>query len=200
MTSVRYAVEGWTDEPVAEKLIRLVGRSPIKTFIARGSSNLDPRVSGFNRAAAHSAWLVLRDLDRDLCPSHLTSTLLSGASLAAGMCLRVPVRAVEAWLLADADAVAEHFRISPGRLPWAPDQEPNPKLSLVNACRRSRSRTIQRAMVPRQGSGAVVGPEYSARIRHFAQTLWDPERAMLRSPSLMRSVDRMRAHVGAGAW
>lgn len=186
MTSVRYAVEGWTDEPVAEKLIRLVGRSPIKTFTARGSSNLDPRVSGFNRAAVNSAWLVLRDLDRDLCPSHLTSTLLSGASLAAGMCLRVPVRAVEAWLLADADAVAEHFRISPSRLPWAPDQEPNPK--------------IQRAMVPRPGSGAVVGPEYSARIRHFAQTLWDPERAMLRSPSLMRSVDRMRAHVGAGAW
>ena len=200
MSRVRYAVEGWTDEPIAEKLICLVGCSPVKTFTAGGSSKLDPRIGGFNNAAKHSPWLVLRDLDRERCASQVISQLLSGTPLTAGMCLRVPVRAAEAWLLADAVAFADHFLINVGLLPSSPDEEPDPKEALVNACRRSRSKTTRRAMVPRPRSGASVGPEFGVRTRYFAQEIWDPERAMARSPSLLRSVARIREQAESGAW
>jgi len=42
---VAYAVEGPTDEAVAEVLIRSVGLAPRRIFTARGKSRLDPKLS-----------------------------------------------------------------------------------------------------------------------------------------------------------
>lgn len=52
MTVVYYAVEGDTDAPVAEKLIRLVGLDPFPTRAAGGKPKLDPRIPELNRHEA----------------------------------------------------------------------------------------------------------------------------------------------------
>ncbi|MGH2709252.1 MAG: hypothetical protein ACRDJF_13435 [Actinomycetota bacterium] len=65
MTEVGYAVEGSSDEPVAERLIAHAGCSPRKILTAGGKNRLDPRIPGYNRSGQHRPWLVLRDLDHD---------------------------------------------------------------------------------------------------------------------------------------
>ena len=73
---------------------------------------------------------------------------------------RVAVRAIEAWLLADAERLAKYLGIPRTLVPRFPDQGDHPKRTLVNLARRSRKRAIREGMTPRQGSGVQVGPEY----------------------------------------
>ena len=103
------------------------------------------------------------------------------------MCLRLAVRQVEAWLLADRESFAARFDIR-RRLPESPEAEPDPKATVVNLCRGSGSRDVRGAMVPRPESGRKVGPEYAANIRSYAEHDWDPERARTSAPSLDRAI------------
>jgi hypothetical protein len=112
------------------------------------------------------------------------------------MCLRVAVRAVEAWLLADAERLATFLYIPRHRVPTLPDAEADPKATLVRLARRSRSRLIRRDMVPRMGSSARVGPGYAGRIVEFvtatASRGWRPAVAAEHSDSLRRCLDALR--------
>lgn len=199
MTSVRvrYAVEGATDAPVAEKLLTNAGFCPVHTLTAHGKAKLDPKLPGLNKAAAGTPWLVLRDVDHDdagSCVPDLLGALLKGDPLSPRMCLRLAVRAVEAWLLADHEAFAEYFGIR-RRLPDDPEQEPDPKATVVNLCRKSGKPRIREGMVPRPGGRRSVGPEYVALIQDYAASAWDPERARLAAASLhraMNSLERMK--------
>jgi len=110
------------------------------------------------------------------------------------MCLRLAVRQVEAWLLADRDAIARHFHLR-RQVPDRPELEADPKVVLVNLCRTSRRRDVREGMVPREASGRAIGPEYVALVRDFAANGWDPLRARPNAPSLdraIRAIERMR--------
>lgn len=66
MPPVRYAVEGYADEPVAEKLLNVTGLSPLRVLTSGGKAKLDPKLPGLNSASRiESPWFVLRDLDHD---------------------------------------------------------------------------------------------------------------------------------------
>jgi len=202
MTEVAYAVEGWGDEPVAAKLIKVVGCIPRRVLTADGKSRLDPKIPGYNQSAEHRCWLVLRDLDHDdldTCIPDLLQVLLKGPPTPR-LALRLAVRAVEAWLLADARAFSEFFRVPLRRVPTNPDSLDDPKRALVDACRASTARGMRRAMVPREGSGRAVGPEYTSTIRAFAADHWDIQRASDGSQSLHRAVQCVERMVTAGAW
>ena len=200
MTFVYIAVEGETDIPVAERLIEHVGLKPIPAVNARSATKLDPRIRELNRSGSALNWLILRDLDTVSCPPELIRTLLAGVGLTARVCLRVPVRETESWLMADAEGFATAFSISQGRLPDRPDELKDPKLHLVNVCRRSKSGAVRDTMPPRPGSGRSVGPEYTSRISGFARRSWDIERAAARSPSLARALLALRSRVAQGVW
>ena len=60
---VYLAVEGDSDVPVAERMIRSVGLEPYRAVVARGKSQLDPRIPDLNRSGTRLNWLILRDLD-----------------------------------------------------------------------------------------------------------------------------------------
>ena len=187
---VYYAVEGLTDEPLAEKLLRASGLLPApRALVAHGKPNLDKRLPDLNRSAENLPWLVVRDLDRDdrhLCVPSLRRRLL-GHPANEGRCFRLAVRSVEAWLIADYLAFADYFAVS-RRLPDQVDQLVDPKQSLTDLCRRSRRRSIREGVPPRPGSGRRVGPEYMSTVRDFAHGHWDPNRARARSPSLDRAL------------
>ena len=105
---VHCVVEGPTDQPVAEKLRAATGLSHARTIVTEGKNNLADRLPGYNQSADRPAWLVIRDLDRDdqrVCIPALTRQLLGG-SPGRGMCFRLAVRSLEAWLLADHVAFA----------------------------------------------------------------------------------------------
>lgn len=202
MTQVAYAVEGSTDEPLAEQLIRLVGREPKRIFTAGGKPRLDPKIPGYNQSARHRPWLVLRDLDHDdigCCVADVLVRLVQGP-LAPAMALRLPVRSAESWLLADAEGFSSFFSISRARIPLDPDRLSHPKQHVVSVCRHSARRAIRDGMVPRPRSGRTVGPEYTALVREFAATCWSAKRAASESPSLAGTLKRVRLLAEGNLW
>ena len=140
-------------------------------------------------------WLAVVDLDQDedCAPDFIHDVLPSPAR---GMQLRVAVRAIEAWLLADVERLAAFLRIPRARVPLNPDLEPDPKSALIALARRSRNRAMRADIVPRQGSGARVGPGYTGRMIEFVRGAahpWRPEAAVQRSDSLRRCVMALRS-------
>jgi hypothetical protein len=107
------------------------------------------------------------------------------------MRLRVAVRAVESWLMADVESISDFLAVAPSRLPLDPDLDPYPKQTFVNVARKSRKRAIREDIVPRQGSGARVGPGYAGRLIEFATQHWRPDQAAQRSDSLRRCLDAL---------
>jgi hypothetical protein len=154
-------------------------------YITYGKGPLDRKLDGYNRAARFAPWLVLRDLNTDeVCAPALVARLLP--SSAPRMCLHIAVRAMEAWLLADADEIRRFLAIPGGLVPRDPEHLQRPRRALVDIARRSRSRRIRQAVVPAVGTTATVGPGYSAAVAEFALRRWRPRAAAERSPSLER--------------
>jgi hypothetical protein len=198
MHPVNVVVEGDTDLPVARAILKHVGLEPGLEIDCGGKARLDQRLPGYSAAAAHSPWLVLRDLDTDAaCAAALVHRLVPRP--ARRLCLRIAVHAVEAWLLADADRMAQFLHVQPAQVPAAPDDLRDPKQALVNLARRSTRPAIREDMVPGRKASRPVGPGYEARIIEFASKHWRPARASARSPSLHRCIDALRGLARAPA-
>lgn len=188
---VTLVVEGDTDAPYAEQILRVAGLTIGKVIDAGGKDRIDPQLVAYNAAAQGSPWFVLRDLDQDApCAPTLRQRLLPEPSRL--MCLRIPVRAVEAWVLGDFDSIAAFLKVRPGRLPLEPENEVDPKQTLVNIARNSTSRSIRDDMVPAKGASRKVGPGYEARLIEFGTHHWQWQAAERHCPSLRRCVEAVR--------
>jgi hypothetical protein len=188
---ISLATEGLDDEAVAQKLCAVLAIPVKATYPARGKARLDAKLPAYNEAAALGPWLVLRDLDFDApCPGELCKQLLR--SRASKLLVRIPVRTIESWLLADSLSLAGYLRISRSLIPADPDALDRPKQDLVNLARRSRSRPVREAMVPPEGHTSVVGPGYTASVIAFVREHWDPLQASQASESLRRCLDALR--------
>jgi hypothetical protein len=179
------------DDAILRRLLRHTSLEPGPIQIKEGKQNLLARLSGYNNAARFSPWVVLLDLNSDApCASEYRGNLLPAES--DFMNLRIAVRQVEAWLLADRGHVARFLSVSAERIPRAPEGAVNSKLAMVNIARGSRSRAIVADMVPREGSGRSTGPAYPSRLIEFIDTRWDPDAAEQHSPSLSSCLNRLR--------
>jgi hypothetical protein len=191
MEGVTVAVEGPADEAVARRVLGHMGHAADAVHICAGKGNLDRRLAGFNAAARHWYWLVLRDLDRDAeCAPALVTSIL--AQRAEHMVFCVAVRQAEAWMLGDREALAAFLGVSARRVPMDPEVLDNPKHALVRLAETSRRRAIREDIVPRTGSTARVGPGYTGRAIEFTSTLWRPAVAARSCPSLRRCIDALR--------
>jgi hypothetical protein len=192
---VNLLVEGDTDEMVARRVLEYVGLTCGIVYGKQGKSDLLRRLPNYNQAARFVPWLVVVDLDQDAdcAPDFVRSTLPKPAG---GMQFRVAVRAIEAWLLADAEHLASFLGISAARVPRSPDAELDPKTTLISLARNSRKKTLRQDIVPRHGSGGRVGPGYKGRLIEFVTAIdcaWRPEVAIRHSDSLRRCVDALQA-------
>ncbi len=147
---VTLAGEGYVDVLVLERLADELALPHGTQYDCGGKPALRRRLPGFNAAAARSPWVVLADLDQEPCAAEHVHELLPQPERF--MVLRLAVRAVEAWLMADAEALAAWLRVTPDRLPGAPDQLVDAKQALVDIARSSRSSALRQDMVPRGGS------------------------------------------------
>lgn len=193
---INVVVEGPTDRVVVSRVLDYLGIPLGLVHVKQGKAKLLKRLPYYNRAAQFVPWIVVVDLDQSpLCaPAFVRQELPSPAQ---GMLFRVAVRAVESWLLADAERLSAFLSVSVNRIPDDPDAEPDPKVTLVNLARQSRRSSMRRDMVPRSESGARVGPGYTSRVIEFVTATehpWRPEVAMQRSDSLRRCVDALRAY------
>jgi hypothetical protein len=188
------AVEGVVDEAVVRRLTEISGIKIDAIYGKNGKQNLRSRIHSYNQAAEHYPWLVLVDLDQeDPCAPDLRSAWLPHP--ARYMCFRIAVKQVEAWLMADRETLAAYLKINASALPPYPDEEPHAKKKLVELARRSRSRAIRQALVPREGSGRSEGPGYASRLIEYVTEHWRPEVAAQHSDSLHRCLYRLQKDV-----
>lgn len=184
-------VEGIVDEAVVKRLIAHAGAEPGTVYGKKGKQDLRKTVRRYNEAARHAPWLVLVDLDADAdCAPPFRDQWLP--TPAPRMCFRVAVRAVEAWLLADAEALAQFLGVARSRVPAQPETVPDPKQTMVNLARASRRREVRVDMVPGDGSGRQVGPAYTSRMIEFVEKHWRPAVAAKSADSLNRAIRSLK--------
>ncbi len=191
------AVEGTVDEAVVGRLIAEAGGTLGVVYGKSGKRHLLERTPAYNAAATHSPWMVLVDLDHDAecAPPALQRWLPTPAP---NMCYRIAVREVESWLLADRERLTSFLGVSLSRIPTAPESIDDPKQLMVNLARHSRRRHIREDMVPREGSGRLVGPAYTSRLIEFvtdSASGWRPQVAATNSESLRRCLTCLRSLV-----
>ncbi len=156
---------------------------------AAGSGQIEKRIGRFNTAAEHRPFVVFLDLDdRPCAPSYRSALLPEGARRY--MVLRIAVREIESWLLADRHGVAEYLGVSLEVVPKSPDELADPRRSLFDLVSRSRRRTIKEAILPID-STARIGPDYNGALMRMVDDHWSRDRAADRSPSLRRAIDAL---------
>lgn len=189
--SVTLVVEGDTDVPFAEKILGAAGLQTHTTIDSGGKPRLDKALPSYNAAARGSPWFVLRDLDSDApCAPELLARLLPKPSTL--MCFRVPVRAIEAWVLGDAEGLAKFLKVPETQVPAAPEEHPDPKRLLVSLAGRSTSSAIRRAFTPVSGARRKAGPGYEAYLIEFGLEHWRWQEAQKHCPSLKRCITSLR--------
>lgn len=186
-------VEGITDEAVARKLIISCDHDFGVSYGKKGNTFIRQKIYGFNIRAMHgNPILTMIDfMDTDFgCVPEVSRTILPSPS--SKMLFRVVVRELESWLIADTDGMATFLGIPQSVVPSDPEALEDPKRTLVNLARRSRSRNVRNSIVPPSGYSSTVASGYVGTIQEFVVQKWNIQEAMKRSTSLMRCVSRLK--------
>lgn len=186
MTDIHIFVEGALDEVVARRLVEACGHRTATCFGKKGWVFIRDNIAKYNPAAAHLCCLTLVDLmdTGHFCPVEVISQWLPNRQ--PNMLLRLVVRELESWLLADRAGIASFLHVSPDHIPLYPEQVTDPKAQIINITRHSRSTRLKSALVPSQGSSAQVGRLYVSEMTAFIQKQWDITAARENAPSLHR--------------
>lgn len=191
MATINTLVEGRLDEAAANRLITAAGHTPGTCYGKKGFPYIQDKVRGFNQAAINTIYLVLVDfMDTKLnCPAEVVAKWVPHRQ--PHLLFRLVVRELESWLLADKDNLANFLKVSPSKFPTSPEQLPDPKLTLVNLARSSRSKAIREALVPEPDSTASEGKLYTSEMNRFIEEHWDIAEARKNAESLHKCCSRL---------
>ena len=191
---VNLAIEDELSEVVLRRLLAHAERGYAvgNAYGRSGYGYLKRTISGWNRAARSIPFVVLTDLDDNDCAATLIENWLTEPRHP-NLIFRVAVREVESWLLAGKSELAKFLQCPERTIPDRPDALSDPKRSLVESARASRSAAIRSRLVPKKGSTAKQGPDYNACLGAFVRTHWVIGAAAANSPSLARAVRRFHA-------
>jgi len=153
-----------------------------------GYGNLKKKTPNYDQMGSKGLpVLMLTDLDDSPCPEKKITEWL-GRPPSRGFLFRICVREVEAWLLADRNAIAGFLRVSIATLPLAPESLSDPKAKLIQLAQNA-PRKIRDGLTP--VGRAAIGPDYNELLGAFIAEKWSIERAVERAPSLARARRRV---------
>jgi hypothetical protein len=185
------ASEDPLSEAVGRRLLAELSGDVEISFTAQrgGQGYLRSRMDSWWQLAQRQGVLVLTDLDRVRCPSMLLGDWLQGKAQPVNLVLRVAVRSVESWVLADHQALATLLgpRVRP---PHRPDELANPKGHLLGLAERA-PRDVRSDLVRLKNAVPAQGLGYNARLTEWVRTTWSPRRAARLSPSLRTARERL---------
>lgn len=194
---VHCAVEDRLSEAVLLRCFREAGLTHGTTLSRGGFGYLKKIAPALNLSAQGMPYVMLTDLDDGPCPSGLVTEWMEGKPLHPHFVLRVAVREVEAWLLADSRKFSRFLGISATLLSGDCEAVSDPKLELLKAARRSRRRRIREDLVAEEDFGPVQGPDYNGALARFVAEDWSLEDAAERCRSLKRMVFRLKELAGS---
>lgn len=186
-----------------DELSEAIGKCLISKIIGISSENIDPyRDSGSGylsskmdtwcQMANRKIMVVLTDLDNGLCANALRQKWLNKRKEPPNLLLRVAVREIESWVIADHEALKAWFEIK-SHVDPEPDKLPNPKQYLLKLAKDKAPKAIREDLVQiREKTQLRQGIGYNAKLTEWVRTKWSPERAASRSPSLSRTNQRLR--------
>ncbi len=182
-----YAIEDDLSAAVVRRCLDHVGIHPGTPLGRRGCGWLKANAQALNQSAAGIPCVMLTDLDRNACPPGLVEQWLGATTRHPDFLLRVAVREVEAWLLADRRNFARFLGVAEANLPRDFESLDDPKLTLLLAARRSRNRRLREDIVAEAEHGPVQGPAYNDALGGFVTTRWD----LVEAAKYCLSLDRM---------
>ncbi|OJW14686.1 MAG: hypothetical protein BGO49_16995 [Planctomycetales bacterium 71-10] len=194
MTAITLATEDELSEAVGRRLLLDSGVAIGQLLRRRGFGYLRSRMPNFCEMASRVPVVVLTDLDAAACPSSLIRDWLDGRPQPDGLILRVAVREIEAWLLADHEGLSALFnRTKSLKAPHQPDDVADPKRELLRLAEKHAPKDVRLDLVPGKGTEARQGLGYNDRLCPWVRDVWDPGAARRRSPSLDRAMVRLEA-------
>ena len=187
--SVVLATEDALSEAVGLRLLRehdILVRTPPTLVRKNGAGYLRARMDRWKQIAARQIVLLITDLDDVPCPLQLRADWLgTNRPCLANLLFRIAEREVEAWLLADHQAMTQLMG-KKVKLPDAPDALPDPKQFLLKQAKNA-PRAVREDLLAAQGAIARQGLGYNTRLTAWVEKEWSPQRAAERSPSLARA-------------
>jgi hypothetical protein len=193
MLPLTLATEDELSEAITTRILAEFPPILIGTLLRKnGYGYLRSRMRNFCEIARNSPVLIVTDLDTYVCPVGLRLDWIRQLSIPSGLLLRVAVREIESWLLADHDAMIGLFgRLARRRLPDKPDTLADPKDFLLDLARIG-PRPVRSALRAEPGAIAKQGLGYNRLLCDLVRASWCPRRAAERSPSLRRAMDRIQ--------
>lgn len=192
MTFVALATEDELSEAVGKRLLIDAGYQldPAPLLRRNGSGYLRSKMDSWCEMAKRKPVFLLTDLDRTACPVELRAAWIGNRNPSENLVMRIAVREVEAWILADHQALKTIVG-GRGSLPADPDLIPDPKQYFLRLVAKQARREVREELVAGAGAIASQGIGYNARLSHLVSTVWSPERAALRSKSLHKARIRL---------
>jgi hypothetical protein len=200
MTPISILVEGNLDETVAREIIDASGGTVGTVYGRRGVDYIEKKVTGFNRLAKGIPILTLVDLmDLDSnCPAEVVREWLPHRH--EQMLLRLVVREIESWILADRTNISRFLGLRKALIPHYPEQLEDPKATLVELADSSQRQGLRSAIVPDDPTMNDEGPAYTIRMQRFVRNQWSVRDAMENAPSLHRCVQAVQRVVDSPDW
>jgi len=131
---------------------------------------------------------VYEDLDNEYeCAPSLIQDWLPPGKQMNNFLFRIAVHEIESWLLADRDCFASYFSISRELVPLEPDNQVDPKHTIISLAKRSRKREIKEDIIPIDDY-ASMGPGYNIQFQYFIKNIWNIDSARKNSPSLDKAI------------
>jgi len=160
------------------------------SYSGNGFGYLKTNIKGFCQASLVNPHFMLTDLDSYECPIKLRNDWIN-FELKPNFIFRIAVREVESWVLSDREGFSRFLNVSIANLPLNPDNEPDPKNTLIHLAKRSKKRAIKEDIVP-INQNAKIGPNYNGCLSEFVFKSWNIENAILQSDSLRRAFEKLR--------
>jgi len=188
VNSIAIVTEDRLTEAVCERLAADLGIEVHMKLRKDGCGYLKSKLDSFMQMSLHYPVLVVTDLDEKTCAPSLLRSWLNGRVLPPEMMLRVAVREVEAWLMADHEAFGDFIG---ARINFDVESLADPKARLLSLARNA-NRNVREELVAARGAVASQGVGYNIRLGNFVANSWSPERAAANSDSLFRTIRKLR--------
>jgi hypothetical protein len=198
MADFYIATEDRLSEALAEYIVIATGHSvaakiPKDRRRHGGFGYLKTRLPDFiSSCCGGLSFLLLTDLDTRPCPRDILDDWFGMTPKPKGLLLRIAVREVEAWVLADRSRFADWLGISKTEVPHDPESCRDPKADLLHLATKSKKRDLKEGLLPKKGAPSPIGLEYNDLLCNFVNTEWRLDEASRTAPSLARAIRRLQ--------
>ena len=191
MRKIAVVAEDKLTQAVLHKCISdfLPGFSIVRTEVKGGRGNVQRELRAYASLAQVMPVLIGVDLDADECASKLIAGWKSRYGTHQSLIIRVAVREIESWVIADRKRIAKLINANSDTIIFSPDDLGDPKNYFLEAVQKTASIDLRNDLIPRNyNKYPRIGPAYNLQMCKFVELRWRPHVAMRRSDSLARAV------------